>query len=104
MEEYFFHDERLGILLPKSNLEWKHLSNDVQQSILMQWETNRGSIPDRIADLENHINRKQAQLYEENNFHISCQLNEEIADLASIINDLWLWFRINQQVTQKIDF
>ncbi len=75
MEEYFSHDKRLGILIPKSDLEWNHLSADVQQSILMQWETIRGSIPDRIAGLENHINRKQAQLSEESNFQISCQLN-----------------------------
>ena len=54
MEDYFIHDERLGIQLPKSNLDWNHLSDDVQQSILMQWESIRGSIPDRIADLENH--------------------------------------------------
>jgi hypothetical protein len=104
MEEYFFQDKRLGIPLPKSDLEWNHLSADVQQSILMQWETIKGSIPDRIAGLENHINRKQAQLFEENNFQISCQLNGEIADLASIINDLWLWFRKNQYVTQKTHF
>jgi hypothetical protein len=101
MQDYFIHDERLGIQLPKSNLDWKHLSVEVQQSILMQWESIRGSIPDRIAGLENHINRKQAQLSEESNFKLSCQLNAEIAELASIINDLWLWFRKNQYVTQK---
>ena len=101
MEDYFIHDERLGIQLPKSNLDWKHLSVDVQQSILMQWESIRGCIPDRIAGLENQINRKQVQLSEESNFILSCQLNAEIAELASIINDLWLWFRKNQYVTQK---
>ena len=101
MEDYFIHDERLGIQLPKSNLDWNYLSVDVQQSILMQWESIRGSIPDRIADLENQINRKQVQLSEESNFKLSCQLNAEIAELASIINDLWLWFRKNQYVTQK---
>lgn len=62
MQDYFIYDERLGIQLPKSNLDWKHLSVEVQQSILMQWESIRGSIPDRIAGLENQINRKQAQL------------------------------------------
>jgi hypothetical protein len=104
MEEYFSQDRRLGIRVPKSDLEWNHLSADVQQSILMQWETIRGSIPDRIAGLEHQINRKQAQLSEENNFQISCQLNGEIAELASIINDLWLWFRTNQHMTQKTHF
>ena len=104
MEEYFSHDERLGILLPTLDQDWNHLSPDVQQSILMQWETIRGSIPGRIADLENHINRKQAQLSIESNFQLSCQLNSEIAELASIINDLWLWFRKNQYVTQKKHF
>lgn len=104
MEEYFSQDKRLGIQVPKSDLEWNHLSADVQQSILMRWEAIRGNIPDRIAGLENQINRKQAELSEENNFQISCQLNGEIAELASIINDLWLWFRTNQQMTQKTHF
>jgi hypothetical protein len=100
MEDYFFHDKRLGILLP-IDLDWNQLSDDIQQSILMYWETIRGSIPDRIAELENRINIKQAQLSVESNFPLSCQLNAEIAELASIINDLWLWFRKNQNVTKK---
>ena len=59
-------------------------------------------IPDRIKVLENSINIKQAQLSNESDFERSCQLNGEIADLASIINDLWLWFRTNQETAEKV--
>ena len=60
-----------------------------------------GLIPDRIISLEEIINTKQAQLSNETNFELSCQLNHEIADLASIINDLWLWFRTDQDYFRK---
>ena len=93
MENYFFLDERLGILLPSSDLEWDDLTYETQQDILLTWEKTRGSIPDRIADLEKNINMKQALLSDESNFEKSCILNREISELASIINDLWLWFR-----------
>ena len=61
MENYFIHDERLGIQLPKSNLDWNYLSVDVQQSILMQWESIRGSIrtvsqASKIRLIENKYN------------------------------------------------
>ena len=65
-----------------------HLSEDIQQSILLRWETIRGLIPDRIISLEKIINTKQAQLSNETNFELSCQLNHDIAELASIINEL----------------
>ena len=58
--------------------------------------------PDRIADLEKMINQKQAQLSDESNFKTSCELNSDIAELASIINDLWLWYRANQTVSEKM--
>jgi hypothetical protein len=102
MKEHFLFDKRLGIPLPELTLEWDQYSEETQQAILFEWEKIRGSIPDRIADLEHSINEKQAQLSIESNFARSCQLNNEIADLASIINDLWLWYRANQTVSEKI--
>ncbi|WP_340371839.1 hypothetical protein [Peribacillus sp. FSL E2-0218] len=102
MKELFTYDERLGIDIPDLNLEWDEYTKGEQQQILVHWENIRGSIPDRIKELETTINRKQNQLSDESDFASSCQLNSEIADLASIINDLWLWYRANQGVSEKM--
>jgi hypothetical protein len=99
--EYFTEDKRLGIPVPDLSKDWDEYSWETQQTILFHWEKIRGTIPDRIAELESIINRKQSELSDESDFNRSCQLNSEIADLASIINDLWLWYRINQDITQK---
>lgn len=100
MEEFFYFDERLGIHIPDLELDFEDYHLDTQHSILFHWEQIRGSIPDRIADLEKTINLKQAQLQEENSFPISCKLNKEIAELASIINDLWIWYRTHESVSE----
>ncbi|AIE61025.1 hypothetical protein [Bacillus methanolicus] len=102
MVEYFTEDKRLGIPVPSLTKDWDEYSRETQQSILLYWEKIRGRIPDRIAELESIINKKQAELSDESDFKRSCQLNSEIADLASIINDLWLWYRTNQDITQKL--
>jgi hypothetical protein len=100
--EHFTFDERLGIFLPDLTVDWEEFSEDIQLHILLHWEQIRGSIPDRIADLEQIINLKQAQLSDESDFPRSCELNTEIAELASIINDLWIWYRANQTMSSKI--
>ncbi|GLB58500.1 hypothetical protein [Cytobacillus sp. NCCP-133] len=102
MEEHFLQDNRLGIPIPDFDREWDEFSQKTQQMILFQWENIRGRIPDRISELEADINRKQAELSDEGNFERSCKLNNEISDLASIINDLWLWYRTNQDITGKM--
>ncbi|WP_374721284.1 hypothetical protein [Peribacillus tepidiphilus] len=102
MEQYFIYDHRLGIQIPDLKKEWEHYSYEEQQDILLKWEKIRGHIPDRIKEFEAIINTKQAQLSSESNFLVSCQLNTEIAELASIINDLWLWYRANQGVSSKV--
>lgn len=101
MNKYFLHNERLGIPLPAFQFEWDAYSLETQQAILLYWEKIRGAIPDRIAELEQIINYKQNELANESNFERSCQLNHEIAEHASIINDLWLWYRSNQQLSDK---
>lgn len=88
MTDYFLLDRRLGILLPNLDKEWDQYNKDIQQAILVKWEIIRGQIPDRIKDLETIINMKQATLDVEEDFRYSCQLNSEIAELASIINEL----------------
>lgn len=102
MKEYFLYNDRLGIPVPVLNYDWDAYSIQTQEEILHHWENIRGNIPDRITDIEKIINQKQAQLSEEADFAISCRLNTEIADLASIINDLWLWYRTNQDISNKI--
>lgn len=102
MKEYFSFDHRLGIHIPNLEKDWTEYREETQQAILFHWEKIRGSIPDRIAELEQSINQKQAQLSDENNFKKSCELNSEIAELASIINDLWLWYRANQTMADKM--
>ncbi|MGX1899847.1 hypothetical protein ACT3HK_00610 [Thermolongibacillus altinsuensis] len=102
MKGCFIYDERLGIRLPKLEKEWEAYSKQEQEEILLEWETIRGKIPDRIVELEKLINKKQAQLGEESDFIRSCALNSEIAELASIINDLWIWYRMNQTVSGRI--
>jgi hypothetical protein len=99
VNNYFSYDPRLKIRLPLLKKDWEMYSISIQNSILAEWEQIRGSIPDRIKELEEEINKKQAALNQEENFNHSCILNEEIANLASIINDLWIWFRMTQDVT-----
>ncbi|WP_209122100.1 hypothetical protein [Alkalihalobacillus sp. BA299] len=102
MDYKFIYDERLGIELPFFYKDWDEYTFSTQTEILLRWERIRGNIPDRIADLEILINKKQAALSNEDNFQLSCELNSEISELASIINDLWIWYRINQNVTEKV--
>lgn len=94
----FVLDERLGIPLPVLTHDWEEYSREEQAQMLMIWETIRARIPDRIIALEKEINEKQAQLFQEEDFEISCRLNHEIAELASVINDLNIWFRVQQDV------
>jgi hypothetical protein len=100
--EHFTFNQRLGIFLPDLTVEWEEFSEETQQHILLYWEQIRGSIPDRILVLEDNINIKQAQLSDESDFPRSCKLNSEIAELASIINDLWIWYRANQTLSEKM--
>jgi hypothetical protein len=98
---YFKLDERLQIEIPHLQKDWDEYSDDEQQHILLKWEGIRGKIPDRIFALENTINEKQAKLSNETDFQASCILNSEISNLASMINDLWLWYRTNQDISDK---
>lgn len=92
----FVLDERLGIRLPQLNLDWEEYTADERNFILLMWEEIRAKIPDRVISLEGIINRKQTQLSQEENFITCCCLNLEIAEIASIINDLNIWFRVQQ--------
>lgn len=99
MEPYTFeYDERLNIEIPQLNLEWSDYSKSEREAIVTRWEHIRGFIPERIKQFEQMINFKQDQLNTEESFSTSCALTWEIAELASRINDLHLWFRTNQEI------
>lgn len=101
MHDVFTYDDRLGIHRPDLNKEWEDYSADERSDILLEWEEIRARIPDRIIQLEAVINQKQDQLSEEEDFVRSCELNSEIAELASVINDLNIWFRVEQDYCTK---
>ncbi|QHW30598.1 hypothetical protein GZH47_06855 [Paenibacillus rhizovicinus] len=101
MNHYFSWDDRLGISLPTLNQEWEQYNEAEQTFIVTQWEDIRGTIPDRVIALERVINVKQAELFEEEDFERSCCINSDIADLASRINDLHIWYRMNQELDNK---
>ncbi|ARK31720.1 hypothetical protein [Halalkalibacter krulwichiae] len=96
--EYIF-DSRLGLSIPKVEGTWSDLSIDIQQQVLAKWEAIRGTIPDRIKEIEKEIEIIHEQLTEEEDFERSCELNLEMAELASTINELWIWFRVSPTVT-----
>ncbi|QIZ68659.1 hypothetical protein [Geobacillus subterraneus] len=93
MNHRFVDDARLGIRVPQLDKHWDDYSAEEQEAILLEWEAIRGLIPDRIATLERQINEKQDALGREADFARSCQLNADIAELASMVNDLWIWYR-----------
>jgi hypothetical protein len=98
----FAYDQRLGIRLPVLSCDWDEYSADERCDILLEWEEIRAKIPDRILQLETIINEKQEQLFEEEDFARSCELNSGIAELASVINDLHIWFRVQQDYDTKV--
>ncbi len=101
MDDFFIYNERLGIPIPSLKQDFSVYSLGVQDAILIHWEQIRGTIPERIAELERMINHKLNLLNDEDDFEAACTLNYEIAEHASIINDLWIWYRTNQNITGK---
>ncbi|KPL57950.1 hypothetical protein [Rossellomorea vietnamensis] len=99
--EYFSYDCRLGIYLPLQLKEWPMYSSEEQEMILLEWERIRGRIPDRIGELDVKIEGLQEELAQEDDFDRSCMINHEISERASEINDLWLWYRTNPEITER---
>jgi hypothetical protein len=98
MEQYLKYNERLGIRLPYLDKDWELYPADVREYVVSEWEQIRGSIPERIKEFERVINARQASLNVEPVFIEAVRLNSEIADYASRINDLHLYFRMEQNV------
>ncbi|MCM3759649.1 hypothetical protein M3212_02480 [Alkalihalobacillus oceani] len=89
----FRYDSRLGIPLPVLSCRWEEIDPFVQERTLLEWEEIRGTIPDKVKELEQQIEAVHAELSEEEDFERSCALNLKMAELASVINDLWIYFR-----------
>lgn len=102
MRNHFVLDERLGIRLPALDMEWESYSDEERADILLEWEEIRATIPDQIIRIEAVIIEKTKQMSEEENFLRSCELNSEIHELASVINDLNIWFRVQQDHDTKV--
>lgn len=102
LRNHFILDERLGIRLPALDMEWEAYSTDERADILLEWEEIRANIPDKIIRIETVIIEKTRQMSEEENFNRSCELNSEIHELASVINDLNIWFRVQQDHDAKV--
>jgi hypothetical protein len=94
----FIFVERLGISVPGLTEDWDSLSRSRQLALLTRWENIRCTIPDHVKRLEEHIKASQLMLDVEEDFITSCRLNSEIAEMASRINDLHIWFRTQQDV------
>ncbi|MBW5445069.1 hypothetical protein GE107_03190 [Cohnella sp. CFH 77786] len=100
MDRQFAWSERLGIHLPSLETDWDSLGRERQTAVLEFWENVRGTIPDRVKRFEEEIKVKQDRLSAEEDFGASCRLNGEIAELASRINDLHIWFRTQQDLDE----
>nr|WP_221301854.1 hypothetical protein [Texcoconibacillus texcoconensis] len=87
--------------MPYLDQPWETLSVKNQTEILTQWELIRGTIPEKIADIEMSIEDKQMELNQEEEFERSCALNDEVAEYASVINDLWIWYRTSPSVSKQ---
>ncbi len=101
LDRQFVYSARHGIALPSLENDWEELPTECQAAILSRWEMIRGTIPDRIFSLEEAIRVKQKLLFEEEDFATSCRINGDIADLASRINDLNIWFRTRQELEPR---
>jgi hypothetical protein len=102
MRKEFIFNERLAIPIPELIGGWESYPIKIREQIVDEWEQIRGRIPERIFELEKIINLKQNLLNVEENFPLACQLNSEIAEYASIINDLHLWYRANQDLHSRV--
>lgn len=98
LDRQFEWSERLGIAVPALRQDWESLSLERQEAVLQRWEIIRGTIPDHVKRFEESIKVKQDDLSLEENFDVSCRLNGDIAELASRINDLNIWFRTQQDL------
>ncbi|WP_433751293.1 hypothetical protein [Falsibacillus pallidus] len=93
--DYLVFDKRLGISVPGEYVDFDSISEKELEDFWLKWEKIRGTIPDRIQELDRMMEKLQTELSFEEDFEESCRLNAQIAELASIVNDLWLLYRVS---------
>ncbi|GBG12263.1 hypothetical protein B1748_07290 [Paenibacillus sp. MY03] len=99
--DIFQWNDRLRLHIPTLAKDWEQYSLEERTAIIARWELIRGTIPDRVMEFEAGIIRMQAEMDEEDNFERCCELTYAIADLASRINDLHIWYRNDQDVESR---
>lgn len=92
----FAYNPRLGIHVPALDRPFEDYALKERLSMIEVWEDIRGRIPSKVMVLERKIEQKLGEMNEESDFEKSCRLNGEIAELASRINDLHIWYRTTQ--------
>lgn len=92
----FVYDERLDIHVPLLERPFEEYALEERLSMIEVWEDIRGRIPSKVMVLERAIERMLREMSEESDFERSCRINGEIAELASRINDLHIWYRTTQ--------
>jgi hypothetical protein len=90
----FVYDQRLGIELPQQDREWWEYSLQAQAEMIERWEAIKARIPDRIKELEKQIDEKHHEISREDDWERVCQLYEEYFAIASVINDLNIWAKV----------
>ncbi|WP_255374455.1 hypothetical protein [Cohnella sp. OV330] len=101
LEAQFALDDRLGIPLPRFGVPWEEMNALERAGVVERWELIRGRIPDAIMAREAEIRRLLAELFEEEDFVRCCSLNDEIAETASVIHDLQIWYRTQQDLEEE---
>lgn len=96
MKNRFRYDERLGIRLPDLDENWEDLDPEERHRMILEWEQIRARIPDRIMELEKEIYQRQELIGKEEDWDKICRLYGEIYSIASTINDLQIWSRVEQ--------
>lgn len=96
-------DERLGIEVPALEKPWAAYTREEREAILEKWERIRGTIPDRIKELEAKIETLQAQLHAADREEEIDRLWAAVCDYASRINDLNNWYRAQPDVEPDPD-
>jgi hypothetical protein len=90
----FVYNERLGIQIPVQHREWQEYSRAEQEAMIEQWEMLRARIPDRVKQLEEVIEDRQLKIAVEEDWDRVVALYEDVFAMASIINDLNNWMRV----------
>ncbi|MGG6313440.1 hypothetical protein [Paenibacillus macerans] len=92
----FVYNERLDIQVPLLDRPFEDYELGERLAMIEHWEDIRGRIPSKVMLLERSIERMLNEMNEEADFERTCRLNGEIAELASRINDLHIWYRTSQ--------